>query len=163
VVLLPTADMPDVFVFQNLKDDVRGYGGEGEVRWEPGGGTFFSFAYSYSHTRQYTATGPQPVPNAPTNVAALRFIYPLAGRALRIGTEAVLDVGRATIDNSVADDALLWNVVLSGEAYFGRGFRLRYFAGVFNLLDDRAGYPVGAEVAAGTTVARQMRSARGGL
>jgi outer membrane receptor for ferrienterochelin and colicins len=163
VVLQPTPTDPDVFVFQNLTDPVRGFGGEGEVRWEPGGGTFISFAYTWSRTRQYTALGPQALPNAPTSVAALRVIYPLAGAALRIGNEAVVDVGRAMIDGDIAPDSLLWNVTLSGEAYFARGFRLRYFTGVFNLLDDRAGYPVGAEVASGLTVARQMRTARLGL
>jgi outer membrane receptor for ferrienterochelin and colicins len=163
VVLEPTEADPDVFVFQNLPDPVRGFGGEGEVRWEPGAGTFFSFAYSWTRTRVYGAAGQRTLPNAPTNVAALRFIYPLVGAALRIGNEIVLDVGRATIDGDVAPDALLWNVTLSGDARFSHGVRLRYFAGLFNLLDDRAGYPVGAEVASGTTVARLPRTGRIGL
>jgi outer membrane receptor protein involved in Fe transport len=163
VVLQPTAADPAVFMFQNLTDRVRGFGADGKVRWEPGGGTFVSFAYSFNRTRQYTPAGAVPLPNAPTSVAALRCIYPLVGSALRLGTEAVLDVGRRTFDGDVAPDALLWNVTLSGEAFFAHGLRLRYFGGVFNLLDERAGYPVGPEVASGPTVARLMRTGRMGL
>src|SRR5262245_15858743 len=50
VVLQQTAD-PNVFVFANQTDLVRGYGAEGEVRWEPGGDAFFAFALSWNHTR----------------------------------------------------------------------------------------------------------------
>jgi outer membrane receptor for ferrienterochelin and colicin len=163
VVLQPTAPMSDVFVFLNQPDPVRGYGAEGEVRWEPGGDAFFAFALSWNHTRVYTAAGAQPLPNTPTHVGSLRFIYPVAGAALRVGTELVFDVARPTVDGQVAGDALTWNIVLSGSTHMGTRLRLRYYAGVFNLLDDRTGYPVGAEVASGTTVARLPRTARLGL
>jgi outer membrane receptor protein involved in Fe transport len=163
VVLAPTAGNADVFVFQNVPDRVRGFGGEGEVRWEPGGGTFVSFSYSWHRTRLYEAAGPRALPNAPTHVAALRFVYPLLGATLRLGAEAVLDVGRPTAAGDVAPDALLANLTLSGEARVSRRVRLRYFGGLFNLLDERAGTPVGAEVAAGPTIARQARSGRLGL
>jgi outer membrane receptor for ferrienterochelin and colicins len=169
VVLQPTPADPNVFVFVNQTDVVRGYGAEGEVRWEPGGDAFFAFALSWNHTRLQTAAGPQPLPNTPTHVASLRFIYPLVGAALRIGTEMVLDVARATVpsptvmNGGVAGDALTWNLMLSGQAHMGARLRLRYFAGVFNLLDDRTGYPVGAEVPSGITVARLPRTARFGL
>jgi outer membrane receptor protein involved in Fe transport len=163
VVLAPTDANPDVFVFQNLADTVRGYGADGEVDWEPGGGAFLSFALSWQHTRRDAADGSHPLPNAPTAVGALRAIYPLLGASLRVGTEIVVDVGRPTITGDVAPDSTLWNVTLSGEAHFGRRARLRYFGGLFNLLDDRAGYPVGAEVASGTTAARLPRTARVGL
>ena len=162
VVLQPTAT-PDVFRLENLTDRVRGFGGEGEVRWEPGGGAFVSFSLSWHRTRIITAGGNQALPNAPTHVAALRFIYPLAGTALRLGTEMILDVGRSTIAGDVTDDALMWNATLSGDLRFSHGWRMRYFAGVFNLLDDRTGYPVGAEVASGPTVARYPRTARLGM
>jgi len=163
VVLESTPPNPDVFVFANRTDPVRGYGAEGEVRWEPGGDAFFAFALSWNHTRVYTAAGPQPLPNTPTHVASVRFIYPVAGAMLRVGTEMVLDVARATIDGGVAGDALTWNVTLSGNTHVGARVRLRYFAGVFNLLDDRTGYPVGNEVLSGITVQRLPRTARLGL
>jgi outer membrane receptor for ferrienterochelin and colicins len=163
IVLQPTAANPDVFVFANLADRVRGYGGEGEVVWEPGGGTFLSFSLAWHRTRRYGADGAQPLANAPTHVAALRFVTPLLGSAVRLGTEVVVDVGRSTVAGDVAADAAMCNVTLSGDARLGPRFRLRYFGGLFNLLDERAGYPVGTEVAAGPTVARQARTARVGL
>ncbi len=162
VVLQPTTT-PDVFKLENLTDPVRGFGGEGELRWEPGGGAFVSFALSWHRTRLITAGGAKPLPNAPTHVASLRFIYPLVASALRLGTEMILDVGRTSIDGVVTEDALTWNATLSGDLRFAHGWRMRYFAGVYNLLDDRTGYPVGAEVASGTTVARYPRTARMGL
>jgi len=167
VILQPTIADPYVLVFANQTDQVRGYGAEGEVRWEPGGDAFFAFALSWNHTRLQTAAGPQALPNTPTHVASLRFIYPLMGAALRVGTEMVLDVARATaqpmVDGGVTADALTWNLMLSGQTHMGARFRLRYFAGVFNLLDDRTGYPVGLEVPSGITVARLPRTARLGL
>jgi outer membrane receptor for ferrienterochelin and colicin len=167
VVLQPTLADPYVFVLANQTDLVRGYGAEGEVRWEPGGDAFFAFALGWNHMRLQTAAGPQPLPNTPSHVASLRFIYPLVGAALRVGTEMVLDVARATVEpavnGGVAGDALTWNLMLSGQAHMGPRLRLRYFAGVFNLLDDRTGYPVGAEVPSGITVFRLPRTARFGL
>jgi outer membrane receptor protein involved in Fe transport len=162
VELAPTGTA-DVFAFTNLADPVRGYGANGEVDWEPGGGAFLSFALSWQRTRVYSADGTHPLANAPTAVGALRAIYPLIGVGLRVGTELVVDVGRPTVTGDVAPDSMLWNVTLSGEAHFGRRLRVRYFGGVFNLLDDRAGYPVGTEVASGPTVARMPRTARVGL
>src|SRR4029079_9403264 len=38
----PTAPGGDVFVFHNISDPVRGFGAEGEVRWEPGAGTLLT-------------------------------------------------------------------------------------------------------------------------
>ena len=170
VALQPTLANPDVFVYVNQADPVRGYGAEGEVRWEPGGEAFFAFALSWNHTRLHTAAGDQLLPNTPTHVASLRFVYPIVGAMVRVGTEMVLDVGRAVIpppapaiSSGVAGDALTWNVVLSGSTHMGTRLRLRYFAGVFNLLDDRTGYPVGAEVLSGNVVPRLPRTARLGL
>jgi outer membrane receptor protein involved in Fe transport len=162
VLLAPTAS-PDVFAFSNLTDPVRGYGADGEVDWEPGGGAFLSFALSWQRTRVYGADGAHPLANSPTAVGALRVIYPLLGAGLRLGTEVVVDVGRPTVAGDIAPDSMMWNVTLSGEAHFARRLRLRYFGGLFNLLDDRAGYPVGTEVASGPTVARMPRTARVGL
>jgi outer membrane receptor protein involved in Fe transport len=160
----PTAPGGDVFVFHNISDPVAGVGAEGEVRWEPGAGTLLTFAYSWQHTRVYTTDGAQPLSNAPDHLAALRAIYPLIGAALRLGNEVIFDVGRRTVDGNLGPDSLLWNVTFSGEY---RPWRMRYFAGLFNVLDDRTGYPVGLEVGAGPTgapvVARYGRSARMGL
>jgi outer membrane receptor for ferrienterochelin and colicins len=157
IVLQPVDAAGEVFQFQNIGDPVRGIGAEGEVRWEPGAGTFVDFAYSWQRTRVYGAAGQSRLPNAPDHLAALRVIYPLVGAALRVGNEMVFDIARSTVDGTRVTDALVWNLTLSGEY---RAWRLRYFGGVFNVLDDRTPYPVGAEVAAGPTVPRYGRTMR---
>jgi outer membrane receptor protein involved in Fe transport len=160
IVLAPTAGNAEVFQFQNISDRVRAYGAEGEVRWEPGAGTLVAFAYSWQQARVYASDGAHPLPNAPAHLAALRVIYPLVGSFLRVGNEIIVDVARHTADGDLAPDAFTWNLTLSGEH---RPWRLRYFAGIFNLLDDRGGYPVGTEVGSGLTVPRYGRTARLGL
>jgi len=94
----------------------------------------------------------------------------LVGAALRLGSELVLDAGRhfrpddpAQLpgDNRV-DDALLWNVSFSGEF---RAYRLRYFAGLFNLLDvrdARTGFPTSVDYPP-LLIPRYGRSMRAGL
>jgi hypothetical protein len=126
-----------------------------------------AFAYSWQRSSIYSVGGAAPtkeevaaVGAAPAHLAALRVIYPIVGSFLRVGNEIIVDVARHTSDGDVAPDAFTWNVTLSGEH---RPWRLRYFAGIFNLLDDRSGYPVGTEVASGLTVPRYGRTARLGL
>jgi outer membrane receptor protein involved in Fe transport len=163
IVLQPVVNKTDVFQFQNLTDPVRGYGGGGEIRWEPGAGALVTFAYSWQRTRVYAAGGGStPLANAPAHLAALRFIYPLPGAPLRIANELVADIARYTVSAppDVTPDALTWNVTLSGDY---RAWRLRYFAGVYNLLDDRTPYPVGLEVGSGNTVPRYGRTVRMGM
>jgi outer membrane receptor protein involved in Fe transport len=160
IVLNPMAPGSQVFVFQNEPDNVFGYGAEGEVRWQPDVGALMVFAYSWQHTRLYLPAGATPLPNAPDYQASLRVFYPLFGTALRIGNEMIFDMRRHLADGDVTPDALTWNVSLSGEYH---RYRMRYFAGVFNLLDDRTGYPVGGEVPAGQSVPRYGRTVRAGL
>jgi hypothetical protein len=81
---------------------------------------------------------------------------------LRLGSEVQLDSGRRTIAGDRLEDAVIWNVTLSG-AY--APWHLRYFAGLFNLFDLRGGqtgFPAGPEVPS-PTVRRHGRSARLGL
>src|SRR5262249_60184465 len=115
-----------------------------------------SFAYTWQQGRVYASDGSHPLPNAPAHLAALRVIYPVVGGALRIGNEMIVDVGRHTADGDLAPDAFTWNLTLSGEH---RPWRLRYFAGIFNLLADRGGYPVGTAGGSGLTAPRYGRPA----
>jgi outer membrane receptor protein involved in Fe transport len=161
LIVLNTVDPTSgVRVFQNEANRVWGYGAEGEVRWQPDVGALFVFAYAWQRTRLYAPDGTTPLPNAPDYQASLRVFYPLLGAALRIGNEMIFDMQRHLANGDVTPNALTWNVSLSGEY---RRFRLRYFGGVFNLLDDRTGYPVGGEVPAGLTVPRYGRTVRAGL
>jgi outer membrane receptor protein involved in Fe transport len=159
--LAPTAT-PGTVVFTNRAGRVRSLGGSGEVRWEPGGGTALVGALSWQRVDSLEGGMTTPFPNAPSTVASLRALNALLGPHLRLGNELVIDVGRHTRDGVRVEDAVLWNVTLTGEH---RPWRLRWFAGLFNVLDVHGygpGFPVGPEVPS-PTVPRYGRSARLGL
>jgi outer membrane receptor protein involved in Fe transport len=148
-------------IYRNFAGKVRSLGVEGEVRWEPEPGSLVAAVLSWQRVRSERGGLSGPFPNAPEALASLRWIYPLAG-GLRLGNEVLLDSGRPTRDGQRLDDALVWNVTLSG-AY--AAWRLRYFAGIYNVLDvrgARTGFPVGPEVPS-LSVPRYGRSARVGL
>ena len=103
-----------------------------------------------------------PFPNAPEALASLRWLYPVLAGRLQVGNELRLDIGRHTRDGQRVEDALMWNVTLSGGY---APWRLRYFASLFNLLDAhraRTGTPWGGRSPT-PTVPRYGRSARVGL
>jgi outer membrane receptor for ferrienterochelin and colicins len=150
---------PGVVVFTNRPGQVRSLGGSGEVRWEPGGGTSLVGALSWQKVDSVEAGVTAPFPNAPSTVASLRAVTALLGPYLRLGNEVIVDVGRHTRDGVRVEDAVLWNATLTGEH---RPWRLRWFAGLFNVLDVHGygpGFPVGPEVPS-PTVPRYGRSAR---
>jgi hypothetical protein len=158
--LVPTARRPQVVAFANRPGKLRSLGASAEARWEPGGGTSLVAAYSWQRVRSIGAAAA--FPNSPTTTASLRALTALLSPYLRLGNEVIVEVGRHTRDGARVEDAVLWNATLTGEH---RPWRLRYFAGLFNLLDVRgyaSGYPVGPEVPS-TTVPRYGRSARIGL
>ena len=153
--LLVVVQYPDPVgaIFQNKSNQVRSLGAEGEVRWEPGGGTLISLSIARQRVEELTPTGNVPFLNAPETMVKARVLCPLVGHALRLGSELVLDSGRhfrqtdptqPAADNRV-DDAVLWNLSFSGEY---RAYHLRYFAGIFNLLDvrdERTGFPTSVD------------------
>jgi hypothetical protein len=156
------ADQSGPLVYRNGAGRVRSLGGDVELRWEPQAGTLLSAALTITRVRSVDGGRETYFPNAPQALASLRWLYPMVPERLRLGSEILLDTGRRTRDGLRLEDALIWNITLSG-AY--APWRLRYFAGLFNLFDihDRTrGYPVGAEVPA-STVPRYGRSARIGL
>jgi outer membrane receptor protein involved in Fe transport len=153
---------PGLLTFVNRPGKVRSVGASAEVRWEPGGGTSLVATYSWQRVQSLEDGSTLPFPNAPSNVASLRALTALLAPYLRLGNELIVEVGRRTREGQRVEDAALWNVTLTGEY---RRWRLRYFAGLFNLLDVRGygpGIPVGPEVPS-PTVPRYGRSARVGL
>lgn len=158
--------------FVNMTGRVRGLGAEGELRWEPGGGTLLSLAATYQRVRVQGDGQDAPFVNSPNVLAQGRALVPLVGPMLRLGAELVLDAGRharadsrllgeATADSRL-DDVILCNLTLSGEL---RSVRLRYFAGLYNLFDvrdARAGFPTSAEYRS-RTIPRLGRNLRAGL
>lgn len=160
LVVLCTDEADGLLVYRNAAEAIWTGGAEGEVRWRPGAGALLSLAYSWQRAREFRDCGvAHPLVNSPEHLAAVRALAPIAPGVLHLGTEWLFDVGRHTRDGDVAGDAVVWNLTLSGTT---PQRRLRYFAGVFNLLDVRAGYPVGAEGPT-PTVARVGRSFRFGL
>ena len=163
-------DPVDADIYVNQKNRIRSMGAEGELRWEPGGGTLLALALTRQQVVELTPAGNIPFLNAPDTMVKARLLCPLVGPGLRLGSELVLDSGRhfrhtapsePAADNRV-DDALIWNLSFSGE---NRAMRLRYFAGIFNLLDvhdTRAGYPTGVDYPL-ALVPRYGRSLRAGL
>ena len=157
-------------IFRNSPNRVRSVGIEGEARWEPGGGTLVSLSAARQRVEELAPRGNAPFLNAPQTMFKARVLCPLAGAALRLGSELVLDSGRpfrqtdptlAAIDYRT-DDALLWNASFSG-AY--RAYHIRYFAGIFNLLDvrtARAGFPTSIDYPP-NLIPRYGRSVRAGL
>ena len=159
IVLERDAGASALLRYRNSDAAIHSLGGDAEFRWEPQPGTFVAASASWQDVRTHQAGHARRFTNAPELVAALRWLYPLVPERMRLGSEMVLDVGRRTRTNERLEDAFIWNVTLSG-AY--PPWRLRYFVGLFNLLDvrqPRAGYPVGPEVPL-LTVPRYGRSAR---
>jgi len=157
-------------IFQNKTNQVRSLGAEGELRWEPGGGTLFSVSLTRQKVEELSSQGNTPFLNAPDTLFKARALCPLVGLALRFGTELVLDSGRHFLQTDAnapaaddrVDDAILWNLSLSGEY---RAFHLRYFAGMFNVLDvhdPRAGIPTSIDFPL-ALIPRYGRSLRSGL
>jgi outer membrane receptor for ferrienterochelin and colicin len=157
-------------IYVNDTNRIRSVGAEGEVRWEPGGGTLLSLSVTRQKVERMTSTGTEPFLNAPETMVKARVLLPLVGLALRLGSELVLDSGRhfrqddptqPAADNQV-DDAVLWNVSFSGEY---RAYHLRYFTGIFNLLDvrdARMGFPTSVDYPP-SLIPRYGRSMRAGL
>lgn len=166
--LYSEGDLGDIY--RNEPHRIRSIGAEAEARWEPGGGTLFSVSMARRRVEELQPTGNVPFLNAPELMFKLRLLRPLVGPSLRLGSELVLDAGRpfrqddpvlAKVDYRT-DNALLWNVTLSGVY---RPYRLRYFAGVFNLLDvrdARSGFPTSVDYLP-HLIPRYGRSVRVGL
>jgi outer membrane receptor for ferrienterochelin and colicins len=160
-------DVGQVLAYRNQAARVRGLGAEVELRWEPQPGILVAAAMTLARVRTARAEPGAPdadraFPNAPQALASLRWLYPLIPERLRLGSELLLDSGRRTRAGRRLEDALIWNVTLSG-AY--APWRLRYFGGLFNVLDVNerwTGFPTGLEVPA-PTVLRYGRSGRIGL
>lgn len=163
----------DQSIYFNIEKPVFAFGAEGELRWEPGGGSQLGLSYSRQWVTMDNLFGSVPFPNAPENMATARALAPLIGGHLRVGTEVQVDAGRHSknvLDRSLpsvnevsrVDDAVMWNLILSGEH---RAWRVRYFAGLYNILDVRGygpGYPSSSDFRF-ATVPRYGRSLRAGL
>lgn len=117
-------------VFQNTPTLVRAFGAEAELRWQPGRFALVDLSYSFVNL-----LSPEPELRAgvPSHLLAARLLLPLGASGLRLAAQATYQGPRASEDGGPeVGEALLVNFGLSGELS-----RLRFFAGVNNLLDTR--------------------------
>jgi outer membrane receptor protein involved in Fe transport len=130
-------------------------GGELEVRYAPGDGKLATIAGVFQGS---TTAGGSELPNFPAHVVSARFLWPVLGPALRASTELVLVGRRNDRYGRRVDGTMYWNVMLSGEHV---PWRLTYYGGVFDLLDERRPEPVGPDFLP-ATAARFGREVRVG-
>src|SRR5262249_22254411 len=87
--------------------------------------------------------------NSPQHTGAARLLYPIVSEVLSFATELSYGSPRhSLVDDKNPDaligEALIWNIGLSGEF---PGWRLRYGAHIFNILDEKPALPAGPEIA----------------
>ena len=136
----------------NAKGSVFTEGAEAEIRWQPARLTLVSASYwvqrmdlkgledddAHSEEKRLRA-------NAPRHAFALKAMFPLIAPSLNGAVELVYNSARFTLDGRGAapvGEFLLVNLGLSGET---TNHRLRYYAGVQNLLDEKPLLPIGPD------------------
>src|SRR5207237_6387554 len=97
--------------------------------------------------------------NFARNFFTAKVIAPLVGQSLRVATELVFIGGRIDRNGQAIPDSLSWNAVISGSQ---PEWHLDYYAGLYNVLDDRNGPAVGWNYL-GPTVPQVGRTFRLGL
>ncbi|MBU8895833.1 TonB-dependent receptor [Corallococcus sp. M34] len=117
------------------------WGAEAGLHWQPGRWLLVDLSYSYVTLRHAS----QDVSAAtPSHLASGRLLMPVGEGDLRVATQATYASARHSGPGGAASgEALLIGFGVSGD--YGR---LRYFAGVNNLLDAQYTVPVGANFAA---------------
>jgi outer membrane receptor protein involved in Fe transport len=127
-------------VFANGEGETLAWGAEAGLHWQPGRFLMVDLSYSFV-TLQNAAE--DVLAAAPAHLASARLLVPVGD--VRLSTQATYQGARGGGEGGAAQgEALLLNFGISGEYQ-----RLRYFAGVQNLLDTRYVLPLGKEYAAG--------------
>ena len=127
-------------VFANGQGETLAWGAEAGLHWQPGRFLMVDLSYSFV-TLQNAAK--EVLAAAPTHLASARVLVPVGD--VRLATQATYQGARGGGEGGPDQgEALLLNFGISGEY-----LRLRYFAGVQNLLDTRYVLPLGEEHAAG--------------
>ncbi len=138
---LPQCGVPvgseQCFYFRNSANRIFAVGAETALRWQPGRFTLVEFSYAYVQLR-----GSDDISRmTPSHVFAARALVPLAEASVRLSGQAVFQSSRGTDVGAGAGEALLLNFGLAGDVG-----RLRYFAGVKNLLDIQYRVPVVTDI-----------------
>ncbi|GMU05145.1 hypothetical protein ASNO1_13970 [Corallococcus caeni] len=138
-----TASAPtQCLVYANNSGETLAWGAEAGLHWQPGRWLLVDLSYSYVTLRNASQ---DVVEAAPTHLASGRFLLPVGNGDMRIATQATYQSARVPgIAGADSGEALLVGFGVSGD--YGR---LRYFAGVNNLLDTRYAFIVSDDVSAG--------------
>ncbi|HEX5744704.1 MAG TPA: TonB-dependent receptor [Archangium sp.] len=132
----------ECLVFSNRPGETLAWGAEAGLHWQPGRNLMVDLTYSFVTLQNASE---EVVASAPAHLASGRLLLPLGTGDLRLATQATYQSARGgtTQGDEENGEALLLSVGLSGEFQ-----RLRYFAGVQNLLDTRYALSLGTERAA---------------
>ncbi|WP_437530198.1 TonB-dependent receptor [Sorangium sp. So ce726] len=135
--------------YDNTKDPILVLGAEAELRREWRQGWMASVSYSYSRAR-YLREGDveevlTKVPNSPEHMAAVKGTVPLFGKALMLSTRLTVESPRLDKTLEETDPAVIWDVVLSGQADVAG---LRYNMGVYNVADWEYEAPISPQFTA---------------
>ncbi len=128
-------------IFSNGPGETHAWGAEAGLHWQPGRHLMVDLSYSFvtlRHASEEVAAA------APAHLASGRLLLPLGNGDVRLSTQATYQSARGSKkDGPKSGEALLLGVGLSGEFQ-----RVRYFAGVQNLLDAQYALPLGEDRAA---------------
>jgi len=128
-------------VFSNRPGETLAWGVEAGLHWQPGRYLMVDLGYSFVTLRNASE---EVAAATPAHLATGRLLLPLGNGEVRLATQATYQSARGSGKEGAAQgEALLLGVGLSGEYQ-----RLRYFAGVQNLLDAHYALPLGSERAA---------------
>ncbi|MEO7731099.1 MAG: TonB-dependent receptor [Kofleriaceae bacterium] len=138
---------PNLIFYRNSHVDQEVLGADLELRRELRAGVMASVQYGYNHGRYASAPNADPsqpqstrLPNAPTQYAGFKVIFPIVTSAVTGALRAALEDRRRidTTTNERSDRAVVVDAVISGSvARHG----LRYAAGVYNLFNWQYALP----------------------
>lgn len=129
-------------VFTNNSGATFAWGAEAGLHWQPGRWLLVDLSYSYVRLAN---AAQEVVQAAPAHLASGRFLLPVGNGDMRIATQATYQSARVDgLPGADSGEALLLGFGVSGD--YGR---LRYFAGVNNLLDTRYALVVSEDLSSG--------------
>jgi outer membrane receptor protein involved in Fe transport len=139
-------DMPmsvQCLINQNSGTRIYATGAEAELKWQANRYLFVDGSYSF--VKLFNATSDITAGTA-THLASAKAVIPLYENVVRLGTQVLYTSPRyLALGQAGVGESLIINVGLSGQLT-----HLRYFAGIQNLLDEKAALPVPTEAGFGT-------------
>ncbi|XXF78649.1 TonB-dependent receptor [Myxococcaceae bacterium GXIMD 01537] len=126
-------------VFSNGVGETLAWGAEAGLHWQPGRFLLVDLSYSYVTLKDASEEVAQATP---AHLASGRLLVPVGNGDVRLAVQAAYQSARPVGEGGEdSGEALLLGFGVSGD--YGR---LRYFAGVQNLLDAKYSLPLGANI-----------------